>query len=140
MGRQEEYDAKVSEKGQKEKAKQACEDRIADYDDQIERLEAAKEVLSEQKATFKQLKKKTDRLLESDLKWTGENFDIYKLRGYYVSEENQRYLDDSLDFVLDSLNRKITDLKNARGEERSILGFLASAIRDLATEIENWWN
>ncbi len=140
MGKQEEYDKKVKEKEEQEEEQDRLEQENEDYDEMIKRLETAKTTVTAEKNTFERIKKNTNTALESELKWTGDNYNKYVTKGGYLSAENQNYYDNSLDFVLDEINLKITDIKKLRRGNETLLEKIANVITDLATEIENWWN
>lgn len=140
MSKNDEYAALNRDYADTESKKRACENRIAKYNAQLERLYPIKTIISNQKKAFKGLCTKTDDLLDADRTWKGSNYDDFIQKGGWLSDDNVYFRDKSLDHILDSLNNKITEIENKRNNEYGLLGRLASALNSLWNKIENFWN
>ncbi len=140
MSKNDEYDALNRDYADTESKKRACERRIENYNNQLERLYPIKTIISTQKKNFKSLCTKTDDLLDKERKWKGDHYNEFLKYGGWLSDDNVYYRDHSLDHILDSLNNKITEIENSRNNEYGLLGRLASALNSLWNKIENFWN
>lgn len=140
MASNEEYASLNRDYADTESKKRASENRIAKYNAQLERLYPIKTTISTQKKNFKKICSGTDDLLDEERKWTGDNYQDFLKKGGWLSDDNVYFRDKSLDFILDSLNTKITEIENKRNNEYGVLGKLVSALNSLWNKIENYWN
>lgn len=140
MSSNEEYNSLVRQKSAKQAEYRAAQDRIEECDYLLGRLRRAKEVIQAQKKEFKNIKKRDEDLVEDKCDWTGSNYDRYRSKGGSMLAEDEFYLKNSLDTVLDNLNNEITRIENQKYNEYGLLGRLSSAINSLANKIENFFN
>ena len=135
-----EYDSLVSQKSQAEGQARACEKRVEDYDNKIERLKRAAHQLPGMKSSFKSIRKAEKALSETGNDWMGETKNKFAQKIDTLETQNDRYYKNTLDYVHDELNNEITRLQNLRAEEWGILGRLYGVINDLGTKIANFFN
>lgn len=135
-----EYDSLVSQQKQADDQAKACEKRIEDYDNRIERLKRAVANLPGMKRSFKSTRKAEKALADTGDDWKGETQSRFSQKIDTLETQNDRYYKNTLDYVHDELNNEITRLQNLRAEEWGILGKLYSVINDLGTKIANFFN
>lgn len=140
MAETESYDVLVSRKAGKIAEKRKREGIINNINSKLDRLYPVKEALTIQKREFKQIKKSALNTVEEDYGWKGSNYDEFIEKGGALDDENERFLNNQLDRLLDELNNVITALENERLEQYGIIGRLISDINSLANSIENFFN
>ena len=136
-----EYDQLVSEHEYRKAEYVACENRIDECNYLLERLRAARDDVSALKDRFRdEVRSKDKKLKKEDFQWTGKKFNSYETKMVDLVDINEKYYDDTLDFVLDSLNTEITNVKNRRNDEYGILGWIGDRINNLGNMIVNFFN
>ena len=135
-----EYDSLVSQQKQADDQAKACEKRIEDYDNRIERLKRAVANLPGMKRSFKSTRKAEKALADTGDDWKGETQSRFSQKIDTLETQNNIYYKNTLDYVHDELNNEITRLQNLRAEEWGILGRLYGVINDLGTKIANFFN
>lgn len=135
-----EYNRLTEEIGRIRDRYSACEQRIENNRELIRQLKAQKTAVSDLKDLYKTHRKITKELHEEERKWKGFNNDFYNFKMDSVELEDETYYNNSLDYVLDSINNEITRLENLILEEFGLLGDLGASINTLATKIENFFN
>lgn len=141
MSENAEYDQLVGEKSKREREYAACEERIGDCDDKLRRLRTARDAVSDLKKLFKdEVRYKDKGVKNDDAQWSGTQYDVYKTKMDSLVDINEKYFDDTLDFVLDRLNTEITNVKNERNDEYGLLGWLGDRINNLTNAIVNFFN
>ncbi len=122
-------------------ARDACQDRIDDIEETLERLKRVERSVASIKEDFKKNVRDVDKDLRSErLKWKGDTRDHFKDWMDLVHEGNKNYYKNSLDHVHDSLNNEITRLENKLLEEYGIFGKLCGKINSLKNKIKNLLN
>lgn len=126
--------------------KQNAEGELADYEranaelnDKIERLKAVKNVVTNEKSDFNEIKNSVRRIIDEGYAWKGRNYDIFSRLGSELESDNDNYY-TNIDNVLDSINDEITSLENQIYQNEGFIGQLKSWINSLVNEIENLFN
>lgn len=136
-----EYDKLLDEKSRRQREYNACSSRIDDCNYLIERLRAARDTVSDLKDQFKNEVRYNDKGVKNDEpEWTGSTHTTYLSKMESLVTINESYYDDTLDYVLDSLNTEITRIKNIKNDELGVLGWLGDRINNLGNMIENFFN
>lgn len=135
-----EYKNLVNQKSNAQSRYDSCSSRIEECEYLLGRLKPAKQAVAELKKTFKSNKKLDKQLHNEDHDWTGSTYQSFSSKMTMLTEANDNYYENSIDFVLDSLNNKITQIENQRLREYGLLGELGSLINSLANKIENFFN
>ncbi len=118
----------------------ACQDRIEEYRDEIRRLKNAKSDVVELKKSFNDNKKLDKKMKTEKTSWKGSTYDKYKIKMDLIIDANEMYYEDTLDYVLDSINNRITDLQNNIYKEQGALGWILQQINNLTNKIDNFFN
>lgn len=141
MSENEEYDQLVNEKDQRQREYDNCVDRIEDCDYLIGRLRAARDTVADLKDQFhREVRYKDKGIKNCEPQWTGSTHTAHQSKMTSLETINEEYYDDTLDYVLDSLNTEITRIKNKRNDEYGFLGWLGDRINNLGNMIENFFN
>lgn len=134
-----EYSSLIHQKQRTKSRMYAAQDANADLQEQIDRLKAAKKIISPEKRAFVSIKMNIQYIAYGSYQWKGENFDSFNGDvNDFFSDSNKYYL--SIDDALDDINNKITELKNRMDENNDIIGWCRSRLRDIGTMIENCFN
>lgn len=135
-----EYNSLVARKNRTQNRYNACSDRIGECDYLLRRLRSARDQVAAQKRSFKTIKREDKDIYEEKYDWEGSKYNSFKIKGDVAIDMNEDYYDNTLDYVLDSLNNEITRIQNKRMEEYGLLGDLASALNSLGNKIRNFFN
>jgi len=134
-----EYNNLTSQKNSAETQISEVESENRLLNDQIDRLEYAKSVVKNEKENFKSIKKIVSDIIGEGYEWKGDTYDKFKTNGSYLNDDHNNYY-DSIDFVLDSINNKITELENQIYRNDGFLGELRAWWNSLCNSIENLFN
>ena len=135
-----EYQTLLNKQSETRSEYTACENRIGEYDYLLGRLRPVKQTLQEQKSNFSSIKKSDKNIINEKYAWKGVNYNDFKSSGDELEQVNNDYYKNTLDYLLDSINDEITRIENKRMQEKSLLGYLGSALNSIANEIENFLN
>ena len=140
MGDTAEYNRLVHDKANAQSRLNSAARKRDAIQEEIARLETAKEVLTEQYESFSDVKKTVKREAQQNYEWKGINYNQFaKHYGSALIDANQTY-HENLDDARDEINLKISELENQLYEQEGILGQLRSLINSLAHRIENFFN
>ncbi len=140
MGTNEDYNVLVRERSRLSEEYRACERRIGECDELLKRLRPVKKQLVEIKSDFSSVVDGDQKISEETGSWRGTTFQKFRRQMSDVNAENRYYFNGSLDYALDALNDRITEIENKKAKEFGLLGRLAAAINSLANRIENYFN
>lgn len=133
------YDSLMRQKRNTNSRMYAAQDANSDLQEQIERLKAAKETISAEKSEYYSVKLDVQKIAYGFYQWKGDTFDSFSDEAQdLVSHSNEYYL--KIDDAIDSINSKITELKNRMEENNDIIGWCRSRLRDIGTMLENLFN
>jgi hypothetical protein len=135
-----EYDALLEEQSQTRSDYGACESRIGECDYLLGRLRPVKTEISTIKSEYEKVKKADDDIYGRKSSWKGNTSQTFHSKMLGVTFENNDYYLHTLDFVLDSINNRITEIENQKLQERGLLGRLGAILNSLANKIENYFN
>lgn len=135
-----ERDKLQKEQKQVGKQRDACAERIQDYEYRIKQLKKAKESVSDLKKDFNSNQKLDKKLYKEKKEWEGSNHDQFKSNMEILVAQNEDYYKNGLDKVLDALNDEITRLENKLNDDRGLWGWLCSKFNSLGNEIEKMFN
>lgn len=135
-----EYNKLINQKSNAQAQYNSCESRIEDCDDLLRRLRQAKSDIVELKQSFKSNKKLDKKLYEEKHDWEGSTYNNFSNKMVNLINANESYYKNSIDYILDSLNNKITAIENKRMKEYGLLCELGSWINSLSNKIENFFN
>lgn len=142
---QEEYNGLCNERSSASSQIDASEARIADYQDKVNRLDAAYD-------SVKEIKDNIEEKWKDDIKkaYKDYNDDGYEWEGvaYTATEEelgdcikwHYEFLVENLDGIMDDINLEKAKYKNCIYEEEGILSGLRTWWNNLCTKIANYWN
>lgn len=139
---QERYDGLCNEKAAKENEKALVEGDIESIDNQIKTLKEAYKDIDEAIEEIRKCRNIVKGAPEFWVNiWEGqvaeevytscESGDLFEAYKSYIN---------MVDIIRDKLNKELTKLENKRNEKYGILGELISAINNLWTDIQNYWN
>ncbi len=140
MSDNQEYNRLCRQKRNAQSNYNSCASRIENCDYLLGRLRKAKESISDLKDTFKTIKKSDKKSLDGKHEWKGSTYNALSGKVSSMNETNDSYYNNSIDYVLDSINNEITRIENERMSEYGLLGELGSWINSLANKIENFFN
>lgn len=134
------YDSLSRQRDNKYDEKRSCERRIKNIEEDLRRLRAAKNVVSEVKNDVSTLANKTRGGFNDLTNWKGIEYNWAKGYGTdQIYNDTIKYRNDA-DRVLDRLCDEITRLENERHKNQGLLGSIVNAINDLGNAIEKLFN
>ena len=140
MSADEEYNALKRKASKLKNDMNSCKTRIENCDSMLRRLRPVKDELTSIKADFGRVRKTDDNIGKEDSLWKGETLQSFRARMSDVSWENRDYHINTLDYYLDALNDKITEIENRKLKEYGLLGELSASFNWVANKIENFFN
>lgn len=140
MGSDEEYQNLLRRRNSLQSQCNSARYKIREVEQKLRRLRAAKSELSGDKAAFRRIKEKDEQVIEGKHDWKGNVYDRFKSNGEETMSENQSYYQGSLDYALDTVNIRISELENELLSQQGILGQCLSGLNYVWTRIENFFN
>lgn len=140
MGSDEEYQSLLRRRDSLQSQCDSARHKIREVKRKLERLLAAKSELTEDKAMFGRIKKQDEQVIEGKHDWKGDVYDRFKTNGEEIMTENQAYYQNSLDYALDTVNIRISELENELLSQQGLLGQCLSGLNYVWTRIENFFN
>ena len=117
----------------------STQSNIDDINQKIARLESAYRTLARLKFEAGVLKGTANGISTKHYKWKGNKHNNFKRDGSWLVDEHKEYI-KSLDYVMDSLNYEIANLKNTRDDQWGLIGYFKKQIRNISTQIRNLIN
>lgn len=134
------YDSLSRQRDNKYDEKRSCECRIKNIEEDLRRLRAAKNVVSDVKGDVSALANKTRSGFNDLANWKGIEYSWAKGYGTdQIYNDTIKYRNDA-DRVLDRICDEITRLENERHKNEGLLGSIVNAINDLGNAIEKLFN
>lgn len=135
------YNSLLAQKDEAQAQYNSCESRIEDYDYIIEKLKKAYQDIGTIKSEFINDVRNADSDIKDEKReWKGSNYDEFDEKMSSLDETEEGYANDSIDFIMDSLNDEITRLKNKQLEEYGILGDIGAWLNNLGNKLDNLFN
>lgn len=140
MGSDEEYQNLLQRRDSLQRQYDRASYKIKEVKQKLKRLRVAKSELSEDKEMFGRIKKQDEQVIEGKHDWKGDVYDQFKTNGEEIMTENQAYYQNSLDYALDTVNIRISELENELLSQQGLLGQCLSGLNYVWTRIENFFN
>lgn len=118
----------------------AKKNRIEEFQHDLDRLNKAKEAVSDQKKAMKRLNQDEWDVYNAPRTWKGATHQDLINRGDDIVEKNDVYKKNYIDAVLDALNLETTQLENKIMKEFGFLGDIAATINGWVNQLENLLN
>ena len=118
----------------------AKKNRIEERQQELERLNKAKQLVAEQKSALGSLNSSEWEVYHAPRLWKGATHQDLLFLGDEIVKKNDLYKKNYIDAALDALNLETTRLENEIYKEFGLLGDIGAQINTWANQLENLRN